>query len=62
MLLYIFLQRGLEVNGLVGHHEALADISLGPGAHLGRGVLDFTNDKASGVPERTNETTNIQNE
>lgn len=38
------------MNGLVGHHEAFAEISLGPGAHHRGGVLDFTNDKASCVP------------
>lgn len=40
------------MNGLVGHHEALADIGLGPGAHLRGGVLDFTNDKTSAGPVR----------
>lgn len=38
------------MNRLVGHHEAFADISLGPVAHLRGGVLDFANDKASSVP------------
>lgn len=38
------------MNRLVGHHEAFAEISLGPGSHLRGGVLDFTNDKASSVP------------
>lgn len=44
------------MNRLVRHHEAFADFSLGPGAHLRGGVLDFTNDKASSVPVRQNET------
>lgn len=35
---------------LVGHHEAFAEVGLGPGAHLAGGVLDFTDDEASGVP------------
>lgn len=38
------------MNGLVGHHEALADFSLGTGAHLRGSVLDFADDKASSVP------------
>lgn len=38
------------MNGLVGHHEAFAEIGLGSSAHLRGGVLDFTNDKASSVP------------
>lgn len=49
---HIFVHRCLEVNRFVGHHEAFADVSLGPGAHLRRGVLDFTNNKTSGVPVR----------
>lgn len=43
------------MNGLVRHHEAFADISLGPGAHLRRGELDFTNDETGGVPVRAKE-------
>lgn len=43
------------MNRLVRHHEAFADISLGPGAHLRRGVLDFTNDETGGVPVRAKE-------
>lgn len=44
---------------LVGHHEAFAEVGLGPGAHLAGGVLDFTDDEASGVPasEQMNENT-----
>lgn len=38
------------MNRLVGHHEALADFSLGTSAHLRGGVLDFADDKASSVP------------
>lgn len=38
------------MNRLVGHHEVFAEFSLGAGAHLRGGVLDFTNDKASSVP------------
>lgn len=40
------------MNRLVGHHEAFAEFSLGPLAHLRGGVLDFTNDKASSIPVR----------
>lgn len=38
------------MNRLVGHHEALADFSLGTGAHLRGSVLDFADDEASSVP------------
>lgn len=48
--LYIFFQRRFYVDGLVGHHEVLADVSLGSCAHLSGGILDFANDKASRVP------------
>lgn len=51
-LLYIFFHWSFYVNGLVRHHEAFAEISLGPGAHLRGGVLDFTNDEASSIPVR----------
>lgn len=44
------------MNRLVGHHEALADLRLGPGAHLSGGELDFTNDKAGSVPVGQNGT------
>lgn len=54
LLLYIFVHRSFYVDRLVGHHEAFAKIGLGPGAHLTRGVLDFTNDEASSVPVRQN--------
>lgn len=54
LLLYIFVHRSFYVDRLVGHHEVFAKISLGPGAHLTRGVLDFTNDEASGVPVEQN--------
>lgn len=35
---------------LVRHHEAFAEVGLGPRAHLTGGILDFTDDEASGVP------------
>lgn len=38
------------MNGLVGHHEAFADVSLGSAAHLTGGILNFTNNEASSVP------------
>lgn len=44
------------MNRLVGHHEAFAELSFGPGAHLGGGILDFSNDKASSVPAGQNGT------
>lgn len=50
LLLYIFVHPGFYMDRLVGHHEAFADVGLGPGAHLAGGVLDFTDDEASGVP------------
>lgn len=49
LLLYIFVHPGFYMDRLVGHHEAFADVDLGPGAHLAGGVLDFTDDEASGV-------------
>lgn len=54
LLLYIFVQRSFYMDRLVGHHEAFAKLGLGPGAHLTRGVLDFTNDEASSVPVEQN--------
>lgn len=39
------------MDGLVRHHEAFAKFGLGPRANLGGGILDFTDDEASGVPE-----------
>lgn len=50
LLLYIFVHPGFYMDRLVRHHEALAEVGLGPGANLARGVLDFTDDEASGVP------------
>lgn len=55
LLLYIFVYRSFYMDRLVRHHEAFAKLSLGPGAHHTRGVLDFTNDEASGVPVEQNE-------
>lgn len=52
---YIFLHWSFYMNRLVGHHEAFADFSLGPWAHLRGSVLDFTNDEASGIPVRMRE-------
>lgn len=49
---YIFVHGGFKMNRLVRHHEALADFSLGPIAHLFGSILDLTNDKASGVSAR----------
>ena len=50
--LYIFLHGNLEIDRLVGHHEAFADLGFGPVAHLSGSILDFTNDEASSVPVR----------
>lgn len=44
------------MNRLVRHHEAFAEFSFGPGAHLGGSILDFSNDKASSVPAGQNGT------
>lgn len=50
LLLYVFVHPGFDVDWLVRHHEAFAQVGLGPFAHLGGGILDFTDDEASGVP------------
>ena len=40
------------MNGFVRHHEALADVGLGPCSGLVRSKLDFTDDKTGGVSRR----------
>lgn len=50
LLLYVFVHPGFYVHRLVRHHEAFAEVGLGPGAHLAGGILDFTDDEAGGVP------------
>ena len=40
------------MNGLVGHHEALADVGLGPCSGLVRSKLDLADDKTAGVSSR----------
>lgn len=52
LLVYIFFHGSFYVDGLIGHHEVFADISLGSSSHLRGGILDFANNKASSVPAK----------
>lgn len=47
---HLFLQRGLQLNGFVIHHELLGYFSLGSGLVVGWGELYFANHQTACVP------------